>query len=140
MDTGQLAKALRMARRLGVSEIDLGPLTLAAARVMFRSGRATELLSVVGVYPVDLGYTVDALLRRAYDQHDYHGFLKQAFRLGASAAFVAEIETAVQDLARRGRHEEAEAWRRKFAEAGTLSAARRADRSSLTDARKKGPS
>ncbi len=127
LDAGQLSKALRMARRLGVAEAELRPLILAAAQSMYHHRRAAELLSVIGVFPVDLGYSVDDLLRRVYETRDYHGFLKQTHRLGAGAAFGAEIETAMQDLARRGRAEEAEAWRRKFAEGDAASTAERAN-------------
>lgn len=127
IEAGHLSKGLRMARRLGVSEAELRPQVLAAARAMFRSGRTAELLSVVGVYPVDVGFSVDALLRRAYDNRDYHGFLKQAYRLRAGAAFAAEIKAALQELTVRGRSEEAKAWTRKFGEADTLAAAERAE-------------
>ncbi len=108
---GQLQKAIRKARPLGVmlkqEEID------AAARAMFRNGRAGELLSCIESLPISLPYDVPTLLRRAFEVGDYHAFLKQAHRLRVKAGFEREIDEAIRMIQQK-MPGEAAAWRRKF--------------------------
>jgi hypothetical protein len=109
---GHIAKALRKARAAGVviqqEDIDV------TARKMFRAGRASELLALIGTVDVKLPYEVPMLLRRAFEVGDYHGFLKQAHRLGAAAGFESQIVEAIAAIGRRVPIE-ASSWRRKFA-------------------------
>src|SRR5260370_36080552 len=83
---GQLAKALRKARAAGFTlpqqQID------ATAAKLFRSGRAAELLSLIGSLGLPLPLDTPTLLRRASEACDYHTLLKQALSLGPRAGFV----------------------------------------------------
>jgi hypothetical protein len=112
---GQLAKALRKARAAGFAlpqqMID------ATAAKLFRSGRAGELLSLIGSPGLQLPFDTPTLLRRAFEAYDYHTFLKQALRLGAGDGFEREIGQAIAAIEDRAPGE-ASAWRQKFARPG----------------------
>ena len=112
-------KAVRTARAAGFAlpqqQID------AAAAKMFRSGRGGELLALLGRPGLQLPFDTPTLLRRAFAAHDYHTFLKQALRLGASEGFKREIGQAIAAIEDRAPGEAA-AWRQKFGRSGlTLS-------------------
>lgn len=111
MKEGQLAKALRKARTAGLqipqSEID------AAAVKMFHSGRAGELLALIGEPGLQLPCDTGTLLKRAFEAHDHHTFLKQVHRLGLGKAFAKEIEHSIVAIEARA-PQEAAAWRQKF--------------------------
>jgi hypothetical protein len=108
---GQLAKGLRKARAAGLRvpqhEID------SAAVKIFRSGRAGELLALIGAPGLHLPFDAPTLLKRALDGHDHHTFLKQVHRLGLGNAFAQEIEHSIVAINARA-PQEAAAWRRKF--------------------------
>ncbi|MCL4852923.1 MAG: hypothetical protein KJZ78_16310 [Bryobacteraceae bacterium] len=80
---------------------------------MFRSGRAGELLSLVGSPSLQLPFDTPTLLRRAFAARDYHTFLKQAHRLGLGEGFEKEIGQAIAAIEARAPREAA-AWRRKL--------------------------
>jgi hypothetical protein len=80
---------------------------------MFRSRRAGELLSLVGTTRLKLPFDTPTLLRRAFEAHDYHTFLKQANRLKLSEGFEREIAQAIEAIEARAPGE-AVAWRQKF--------------------------
>ncbi len=109
--TGNLTKALRCARPAGivVSQEDID----AIAKAMFRAGRTSELLAMIGKFDVRLPYDARELLLRAFKAGDYHGFLKQAHRLGAAAGLESTIWEAIAAVERNA-PQEADAWRRKF--------------------------
>jgi hypothetical protein len=108
---GQLGKALRRSRAVGVPvpqhQID------AVATKMFHSGRAGELLSLVGEPDLRLPFDTPTLLRRAFAARDYHTFLKQALRLGVFDGFEQAIAEAVAAIESRAPLEAA-AWRQKL--------------------------
>ena len=110
---GQLTKALGRARATGLKvpqqQID------AAAAKMFRSGRAGELLSLVGSPGLRLPFDTRTLLRRAFEAHDYHTFLKQAHRLRLSEGLEKEIGHSIAAIEARAPREAA-AWRQKFSQ------------------------
>lgn len=111
LQKGQITKALRQARaaRLSVPQQHID----AAAAKMFRAGRAGELLSLLGSPHVQLPFDAPTLLRRAFEAHDYHGFLKQAHRLGLREGLEGEIGQAIAAIEARAPREAA-AWRQKF--------------------------
>jgi hypothetical protein len=108
---GELTKAVRRAHAAGLKvpqqQID------ATATEMFRSGRAGELLSLVGTTGLNLPFDTTTLLRRAFETRDYHTFLKQAHRLKVSEGFEREIGQAIGAIEARAPGEAA-AWRQKF--------------------------
>ena len=108
---GQLTKALRRARAAGLTVPQ--QLIEAAALTMFRSGRAGELLSLVGVPGLLIPFDTPTLLRRAFEARDYHTFLKQAHRLGVREGFEKEIGQAIATIETH-QPREAAAWRQKF--------------------------
>jgi hypothetical protein len=108
---GQLTKALRRARAAGLRVPQ--EQVVAAATVMLRSGRAGELLSLVGTPGLQFPFDTPTLLRRAFAAGDYHTFLKQAHRLGVSEGFEEEIGQAIAAIEARAPREAA-AWRQKF--------------------------
>jgi len=111
LKVGQLAKALRKARAIGwvipTQEID------AAAAELFRSGRAGELLALIGTPGLQLPFDAQTLLKRAFELHDHHTFLKQVHRLSLSNVFEREIGHSIAAIEARA-PQEASAWRRKF--------------------------
>ena len=112
---GQLTKALRRARAAGLAVPE--EKIAAAATTMLRSGRAGELLSLVGSPGIQLPFDTPTLLRRAFEARDYHTFLKQAHRLGVSQGFEREIGQAIAAIEARAPRE-ATAWRQKFIGSG----------------------
>lgn len=108
---GQLTKALRRARAAGLTVPQLQ--VDAAATKMLRSGRAGELLSLVGSPGLHLPFDTPTLLRRAFEARDYHTFLKQTHRLGVSEGFEKEIGQAIAAIEARAPREAA-AWRQKL--------------------------
>jgi hypothetical protein len=114
LQQGRMMRALRMARRIGVSEEDMRTRTIAAATYMYQHKQVGEVLSAIATHGVDVGYSVETLLRRLYDYRDYHTFLKQAHRLSVRGELLPEIESAINHLRERGRADEAAAWARKF--------------------------
>ena len=112
LDQGQLSKALRTAKSIGVT-VQQEQIDRAAAQ-MVRQHRATELLSLVGGSDeVQLPYDTLSLLRAAFQARDYHGFLKQAHRLRIKSGLETEIEEAIGSIRRRAPNE-ADSWLRKF--------------------------
>lgn len=109
--TGQLGKALRKARTAGVA-IDQTDIE-AAARAMFRTGRAGVLLSMVGRVDVSLPFDVETLLVRAFEGGDCHNFLKQVHRLGVAAQHEDRVKAAIRAVETKAPRE-ARAWRKKF--------------------------
>ncbi len=111
LEQGQLTKALRKAKAAGL------PLSqeriAAAATKMLRSGRAGELLSLVGSPGITLPFDAPTMLRRAFEGRDYHGFLKQAHRLGMIQGLERDIGQAIAAIEAHAPREAA-AWRRKF--------------------------
>ena len=108
---GHLPKALRRARAAGFV-IPQGDLD-AAAKAMFRAGRAGELLAMIGTVNIKLPYDTTDLLIRAFEVGDHHTFLKQAHRIGVVAGLEIRIEEAITTIERRA-PKEAAAWRQKF--------------------------
>ena len=108
---GQLTKALRKARAAGLTVPE--EQIAAAAKTMLRSGRAGELLSLVGTPGLQIPFDTPTLLRRTLEARDYHTFLKQAHRLGVSEGFEREIGQAIAAIEVRAPREAA-AWRQKF--------------------------
>jgi hypothetical protein len=80
---------------------------------VFRAGRAGELLATIGAVDVKLPYDTAALFARVFVAGDYHTFLKQAHRIGATAGNEGRIEEAIAAIERHA-PKEARAWRRKF--------------------------
>ena len=112
---GELVKAVRLGRRLRVPDEVMRTKTLAAARAMYYRCLPGVLLSAVFSLQVDVGYDVATLLRRAYECHDYHGFLKQAERFRVGKEFSDEARGAIEKLEEQGQVAQASAWRRKLA-------------------------
>lgn len=112
---GELIKAIRVAKRVGLPEHEIRSKVLSAARDMYFGCLAGVLLSAVVTLQIDVGYDAPTLLRRVYACHDYHGFLKHAERCKVGSDFAEEVERAIHMTFERGRVDEAAAWRRKFA-------------------------
>ncbi|SRR5712692_3091990 len=110
---GQLVKAIRKAKALAVA-IPQERIDQVAQR-MLRQHRASELLTLIDQADLRLQYDAVTLLRAALAARDYHGFLKQAHRLKIKVGLEPEIDQAIAAVRLRAPNE-AEAWRRKFAE------------------------
>ena len=108
---GRLRKAFRKARAAGfvIPQEDID----ATAIAMFRSGRAGELLALVGKEDVKLPYDITSLLIRAFEAKDYHTFLKQVYRLDQKAKHEVRIKEAIMVIEKSAPWE-ASAWRHKL--------------------------
>ena len=108
---GQLAKALRIARSIGFEipqqDIDI------VAKAMFHSGRAGELLALIGKVDVKLPFDINSLLIRAFKAKDYHSFLKQIHRLGMASYHKVRIRSAIVGIEKTAPLE-ANAWCKKL--------------------------
>ena len=108
---GQLKTAIRKARVSGFvipqEEID------ATAKAMFRSGRAGELLATIGKLDIEIPYDTNTLLIRAFDDGDYHNFLKHVHRLGMAPQHRKRIKQAIARI-KQNAPLEANSWYRKL--------------------------
>ena len=111
LQKGHLKKALRKARATGLAipEQDIE----AIVKEMFRSGRAGELLAMIGKVEIEIPYDVSTLLSRAFDVGDYHNFLKHVDRLGIANEHRERIREAIGSIKSKAPLE-ASAWERKF--------------------------
>ncbi len=108
---GQLAKAIRKAKVAGfvIPQEDIDT----TAKEMFLRGCASTLLAMIGTVDIKLPYDTATLLNRAFEAKDYHGFLKQAYRLHQTAGLQYRIQEAILKIEQRSSIEAA-AWRNKF--------------------------
>ncbi len=114
---GKIDRAVRLCKR---SDIDLETLSKVfqdTMQMMFQKKRVNELLSFLFKYE-ELSYlcpyTVNEILQKIYDQCDYSGFLKQAYRFQSSSNFESQIDNSIASLLDSGQVESASAYRLKF--------------------------
>ena len=110
-EKGEFKKALAYCRKMGYSLDEFSESLARMAKKMI-GPRPGELLALIHKHKISVGYDVPTILRSQFRIKDYHGFLKNVYRLEQYEEFESEVETAISSLTR---FEEAEAWRAKFA-------------------------
>ena len=106
----QLNKALKLAKKWGI-RIPKDDFDNVVRRMYQR--QPSTLLAMLGTIDIQLPYSVDDLLISAFKVGDYHGFLKQSYRLGVIKGFESQISDAIDAINKRN-PQEAVAWRTKF--------------------------
>jgi hypothetical protein len=114
---GQVDRAVRLARRSGISVSASSEVFRMGMLTLFRRDRMSELASILfkneelrAISPVP----VAELLQRMFDLQDYAGFLKQVHRFHLQADLGKQIDTSLKALLESGQVETANAYRLKL--------------------------
>lgn len=111
---GELLKTAKLCARLGFPLSDFQVSIDAGARKLYHGHQAGLVLSFMFDTGMSVGIEALTLLNAMFELNDYHGFLKQAYRVKIVTGIEREIETAIEKLIEKKQVTDAEAWRRKF--------------------------
>jgi hypothetical protein len=111
---GELRKATKLCTRSGLALSDFRGSIEAGARVLWRTHQPIKVLCFLYDTGMPVGIETITLLKGVFESRDWHGFLKQAHRLGIWRGLEVEIDIAIQRLLEKNQTHDAEGWRRKF--------------------------
>ena len=111
---GDLLKAGRLFKRSGLAFVDFGASFERWAKKLWHERQLGVILSFMEQTGWNPGIDPVLLLRNMVELHDWHGFLKNAYRLKIMAGLEGEIDTAIERLMEQNQLPQANAWKRKF--------------------------